>query len=228
MSDVISNITTQQNSIAQTATTAAKDMGKDQFLKLLTEQLKAQNPLKPIDNSQFASQLAQFSQLEQLSDIKKILQDQATSNSAIANSITNSSLPGMIGKNASVKSYVIQYSGENSVPIGYNLPDTFTSGKLTIYNEAGQIVKTVDLASSSLSKGDHKYSWDGTDDKGNTVSTGKYYMQVGYKNSDGSESYAQTSIFGRISGIRFRSDGSVLVVNGQEYSLQDITDISEN
>lgn len=48
---------------------ADKSLGKDDFLRLFTTQLKAQNPLKPMDSTEFTAQLAQFSQLEQLANL---------------------------------------------------------------------------------------------------------------------------------------------------------------
>jgi flagellar basal-body rod modification protein FlgD len=46
-------------------------MGKDEFLKLLTFQLQNQDPMNPMDQSKFTGELAQFSQLEQLSNLNK-------------------------------------------------------------------------------------------------------------------------------------------------------------
>ena len=48
-------------------------LGKETFLKLLVAQLKNQNPLNPADGMEFVSQLAQFSQLEQIMEIRKDL-----------------------------------------------------------------------------------------------------------------------------------------------------------
>ena len=81
MSD-IGNITaaaaTNNSAAADAVANAAKravggDLGKDEFMKLLVAQLKNQNPLEPLDNAAFISQLATFSSLEKLSSIESIL-----------------------------------------------------------------------------------------------------------------------------------------------------------
>ena len=65
-------------------------LGKDAFLKLLTEQLKAQDPLNPTDNTQFLAQLAQFSSLEQMTNVAQSV-DKLTAATSVAQSV------GLIG-----------------------------------------------------------------------------------------------------------------------------------
>jgi flagellar basal-body rod modification protein FlgD len=66
-------------------------MGKDTFLKLLVAQLKYQNPLSPTDGAQYMAQLAQFTQVEKLSDISAAQTDASSWQRAVVGE-------GMLGK----------------------------------------------------------------------------------------------------------------------------------
>ena len=86
---------TQNVSTAQSATAAAKStLGKDDFLKLFTSQLKYQDPLSPMDSTAFTAQLAQFSQLEQLYNMN----DNFSGLLGYMKSVNNSMVAGFIGK----------------------------------------------------------------------------------------------------------------------------------
>lgn len=74
--------------------TAVKTLGRDDFLKLFVNQLKYQNPLKPLESTEFTAQLAQFSSLEQLFNVNNGIQSLL----AYQNSINNGMSVGFIGR----------------------------------------------------------------------------------------------------------------------------------
>ncbi len=224
------------NATTDTASTATKSGGKkvqsaqeqkDQFLKLLTFQLKSQDPLKPYDNQQFAAQLAQFSQLEQLSGIRTLLETQGQSNLSLSNTITNTALPGMLGKVAKAYTENINYAGDGSnLQLGFSVDKPGEAGLISIYDGDGKIVKHMNIAKNDLSTGDHSITWDGKDDYGRNVPKGTYTYFADYQDKAGDKKQAKAFNYGTIEAVRFKSDGTMLVIGGLEVPLGNVTDIS--
>lgn len=75
------------------------DLGKEAFLQLLVTQLQNQDPLDPQDNSSYIAELAQFSSLEQMTNVVKSLEDMSKVVSNIDTSVLVGQLSGMIGMN---------------------------------------------------------------------------------------------------------------------------------
>lgn len=75
------------------------DLGKEAFLQLLVTQLKNQDPLDPQDNSSYIAELAQFSSLEQMTNVVKSLEDLGKVVGNIDTSVLVGQLSGMIGMN---------------------------------------------------------------------------------------------------------------------------------
>ena len=77
-----------------TPASAQQPLGKEDFLKLLVAQLSAQDPLNPMDSREFTAQLAQFSALEQMTNVNSTLEELVTAQQAMG----NSSMISLIGK----------------------------------------------------------------------------------------------------------------------------------
>lgn len=155
------------------STVAKKDtvMGKDDFLSLLVAQLKNQDPLEPEDPTAFTAQLAQFSSLEQLTNLNTTMEGLTT---AQANSTRLSSL-GLIGKDITYNGSTVTLEGK-PVEIGYQLDGTASSVTLSIQDANGKTVRTIQATDTELKAGNHFVSWDGKDQQGNPLANGKYTL----------------------------------------------------
>jgi flagellar basal-body rod modification protein FlgD len=223
MVDPISNTT---SAASTSATSSNSTMGKDDFLKLMIEELKNQDPMNPMDGTQYASQLAQFSSLEQLTNLNDTMTQSMAANTSLTQSINNMMVSNLIGKETKLSGGDIQLNGQTSVDIGYNLPSTASQVQVNIYNSSGAIIKTID--SSKFSQGDSKLSWDLTDNNGNKLSTGDYTFKVVAEDSSGKDITASLYKYGIIDGVKFNSSGTIVVVDGAEYSISEIAEITNS
>lgn len=198
-------------------------LGKDDFMKLMIEQLKNQDPSSPMDGTQFAAQLAQFSSLEQLANLNEYSKQAIDANFMLTQSINNTLTANLIGNDVKLAATNIKFSGQSSVRLGYELPASASSVTVNIYNSSGALIKTFDESNSDA--GDYKLSWDFTDNNGNKVPTGNYTYEVKAVSTSGAAMTVNSYLYGTINGVRFKENGTALLVDNIEYMLSDILEV---
>jgi flagellar basal-body rod modification protein FlgD len=158
-------------------------MGQDAFLTLFTAQLKSQNPLDPMDNTAFVSQLAQFSQLEATTKMATSLSTMATA-SATDRMTTAANL---IGKKVSIADGKAIVANGAAVSGNITLDKDVDSITLKVYSSTGKLVRTGEIGNQK--KGDFPFAWDGKDTEGNALPDGAYRIE------------ATTSVYGKQSKV---------------------------
>jgi flagellar basal-body rod modification protein FlgD len=224
---MITNINSTSGYSATTNTNPLKEnnIGKDEFLKLLIMQLKSQNPMKPMDNMEFATQLAQFSQLEQLTNIRSTLENQTKLFESLTHALQTTSMGSVLGEYASMYTNKFFFNGENEPTLGYSLDTNAQSGEAIIKDANGREVRRITLSGSALSAGEHSLQWDGKDHNGNAVEKGEYSVQIVVSNFNGSTFNVSTYYTGKIEAIRFKTDGTMLVIDGMEIPLKNLIEV---
>ncbi len=218
----INNVTSSQPG---TTTTASSNdtINKNDFMNLLIAQMKNQDPLSPMDGTQFAAQLAQFSSLEQLQNLNDSMTQSINANLALTQSINNTLSATLIGKEVKIGGQDITYNGQKSIQLGYTLPSDASSVTLKILDSNGNVVKTIDNLPTGT--GDNNLTWDFTDDKGNKVQQGNYTFEVDAKSYSGEDITADIYKYGIIDAVKYTSSGTKLLVDNSEYNLSDVTEI---
>ncbi len=201
-------------------TAGSNSLGKDDFLKLLVEQLKNQDPLNPLDGTQFASQLAQFSSVEQLTNINTNLETNTNTTTLMAQSIGNSLATTMIGKEIKASGNTLKFDGTTPVDFGYTLANAAEKATVVIYDANGHEVETIQGAGTLA--GDNSLKWDGKD---GVMPAGNYTFKVKATDAEGKSVTSASYTFGNITGVRFTSSGTVFLVDGVEVPVANILEI---
>ncbi|WP_238481159.1 flagellar hook assembly protein FlgD [Dyella telluris] len=183
-------------------------MTQADFLKLMTAQLQAQDPTNPVDNSQFVSQMAQFSQLSSTQQLDTDLQTLSSNVSSAMQTSQVLSSSNLVGREVMVPSSSATYDGSDAVKGAVNVTAT-GSVTVQVLDSSGNVVRNIDMGTQSA--GLQQFSWDGTDDNGNAVASGTYTLKA----ATGSASL-DTYVAGSVTGVGYGGStlGTYLQVAG--------------
>ncbi|MFH1982235.1 MAG: flagellar hook capping FlgD N-terminal domain-containing protein [Pseudomonadota bacterium] len=206
----------------QTASTvgiSTQVVGKDDFLKLLVAQMQNQDPLNPMEGTEFTAQLAQFSSLEYLQNINGSLSDLNTAQSTLHSSQAVS----LIGKTVLHEGDTFSHAGESMSDIRFRLDDAAETVWVKIYDTTGRYVATVEMA--GVAEGDHLIPWNGRNELDLPVADGVYRAEVLAVDASGAPLTPITYTAGQVSAVSFRGQKAYLQVPGEEIAFTDVIEV---
>jgi len=205
---------------------SAPPNNKEVFLELLVAQMRHQDPLNPLEGTEFASQLAQFSQVEELQNINAKMEAQNESNQLLALSVNNTLATTLIGKQVRAISDSVGFDGTSDARIDFTLPELASRIEVEITNGAGAVVRTLSIPNGRA--GDNSVEWDGRDGRGNVVPAGDYSIRISAKNGAGRDIFGTPLFTGRIDGVRFENGSPILLTAGRKISFGAVLEILES
>jgi len=193
----------------------------DTFLILLTAQLQNQDPLAPMDSTQFTQQLVQFSQVEQ--QIR-----------------TNEQLEGLVGQyQAASAGAALSYLGKDAIieanetylangeaNWAYNLPENAASMTVNVRDMSGRIIYT--STTEARTGGEHLFTWDGTTNSGGTAADGVYQLTFEAQNAAGTAIRPTVNVRETIMGVDFSGGTPVVITPSGTRSLDVIRSVLAN
>ncbi len=184
-------------------------LGKNDFLRLLTTQMQAQDPLNPMDNTEFVAQLTQFTSLERLENMSGSMEQVAMSTAAN----TSAQMVSFIGKDVTVESKEISLGDEGAMPVTLDLAAEAAQTQITIRDENGKVVRTVELGRQAA--GEQDWTWDGMSDDGAPLEPGTYTFEVKATGAEDVPVGVSARTRHRVQGVTFEG-GIPQLVLGEE------------
>lgn len=206
------------------AKTTSQKLGKDGFLKILVTQLKNQNPSNPLKGRNLASQLAQFSSVEQLTNISDQLKNQKSSSRSLTQSVNSGVATDLIGKNVEARGGTFQWSGQGKATIGVDLQSPASELTVTIRNAAGNAINTRTI--ENVQAGKTELTWDGETEAGAEVPDGKYSVDVKATGAQGSSVSATPYLAGQVDRVAFSKDGTQLSIGGAKIPMSRVESVT--
>ncbi len=198
--------TTSTTSTTSSASTGMASLGINDFITLMTTQLKYQDPTNPQDSSAFVAQLAQFSSvsgIQEMNESISTLLDEMRSSQAV-------NATSLVGHDVLVEASEMPISEGEQVSGAIETPDGASSINVIVTNSGGEVVRqfTVAPGSSELTS----FTWDGLDDSGNAAAAGTYSFSA-IANVYGDSESATTLLSTNVSSVTIDTTDNSLVLN---------------
>lgn len=185
---------------------ASNKTDEDTFMKLILTQLQNQDPTKPMDNSQFLSQLAQFKSVTGIDELKKSVD--AMSDSFQSNQALQAS--SLVGRWVMVSSNESHLWDKVGMAGAVEVPSSASQVMVSIKDSSGQVIKQIDLGSQN--QGTVSFNWDGLDANGNLYAPGDYAIEANANIAGKNQSVATNTVV-PVESVIMGKPGTGLTVN---------------
>lgn len=176
-----------------------KQLGQADFLRLMTEQLKNQDPLKPLDNAQFLGQLAQFSTVQGIDKMQGAMESVAS----VMESDQALRAASLVGREALVEASTLDVDAGASVD-GEVTATSSGPIQFDIVDASGARVRTMTVDAAAA--GARTFHWDGRNDAGQPAGAGRYTIKA----TAGSNEALTVSVAAKVDSVSIGADGLVL------------------
>ena len=197
------------------------ELGKNDFLSLLVAQLENQDPLNPMDSTDFTAQLAQFSALEQMTNVNtnlgKLLEYQ--------NSLNNSQALDYIGKSIKKDGNTIELNDGNNTDINFELENDAMNVNINIFDKYGNLVDMI--ICGSMDAGNNRIKWDGNSLYGTSLTNGTYSFGINANDIDGNPVGVNTFTTTQIKSVLYKQGTPYLVTEYNEFPIGDVIEVFE-
>lgn len=183
----------------------AGTLAMEDFMSLMTTQLKNQDPLKPMESGDFLGQIAAFGTVSGIGDLQ-------TSFDSFAKSMqSDQALQGssLVGRSVLVPSSIGNLTSEDGLKGQINVAEPVTDLKVQIYNESGVAVRTIEMGAAD---GYTNFSWDGFSDSGEALTPGVYQFKATGTVSGDNTAFA-TAVVAKVDSVLVGSGGQGLTLN---------------
>jgi flagellar basal-body rod modification protein FlgD len=219
--DVSTNFINSLQNPTATATNSNNALGKDAFLQLLVTQMKNQNPLDPQDNTEFVAQLAQFSSLESMQNLTTTVDSIA----GLYQSSQALQASSLVGRSVIVNAGSTSVDTTKGMTGSVVVPSASSATSVKIYDTQLNLVKTIDLGTQSA--GNASFTWDGTNDAGETMASGNYSF-VANGSLEGTSTSLATYLPATVNSVTTAVNGGEMTLNlagGQSIALSKVQTI---
>lgn len=197
-----------------------QELGQEEYLSLMTTQLKNQDPLAPMENGDFIAQMAQFGTVTGIGDLK-------TSFDNLTAAMTGSDATdavSLIGKNVLSEGEIGRLGEENSLNGAIDVPGGISNAQVQIESLGGELLGVIDIASQSA--GLASFNWDGKLADGTRAPAGNYIVSAIGAGEQGVESL-KTFVGSRVDSVSMGGEGKEIVLNLAGIGAKPLSEVSQ-
>jgi flagellar basal-body rod modification protein FlgD len=198
-----------------------KQLGQEDFMKLLVAQMKNQDPSNPAENGEFLAQIAQFSMVQGIDKLGKSFDGIAT------NFYNNQAMQAsdLVGKQVLSSTNAVAYDGEEQVQGYLEIPEFANGLNIQVRDSEGALIKTIPSAGFEPDS-TYSFQWDGTNDLGETQPAGNYIITASAL-VEGEQEAVKMHLYNTVDSINVSMDRSKVQLELNNGQFVDFTEISQ-
>ncbi len=204
--DVYKQIQAKYGEKAEKPREIKKTLGKDDFLRIMITQMKNQDPTNPFKAEQMATEIAQFTSVEQLQNVNQNLNKLATQNRPLE----QMSMTQMIGKTVTIDRERFPHVENQAESLSFQLPRNAATSRVAIISDGGEVVFEKELGAQK--SGAIDVNWDGNKANSLPAKGGTYIMRVEAKDDRGQFIETNPQLQAKVVGVSFEGTEPVFLV----------------